>query len=276
MEVTIVASKIHHANAPVTLDARLNSYGVALHLVQVRVTMSERQFIRFKCAGRQSAMANAKQITDPLTGGVIATYQRADRTQTSDLGRWDVEHYGKLTGRNAPCGRGAATNRDHLLADSINQIMYSQGANPYGATSASDLKRQGYAVTVSGHHHRRGSETYGGRVQAIKHQHANNPTTGAQSEMAAMMAYKHGPSNRKNNTNKSTLRIEMVGAYCFLYKKLVEVGVMVASPATDLMLLQYLQAAVTVDDGYWRINPQSVGVAPTGAIQTGSGTKWTA
>lgn len=235
------------------------------------VKMTSAQFLRFKNAGRQKASV-AKSFTDPLTGQLI-TYQRTDRTQDKTLEKWDVARYNALVGRTAPWGTHGATNRDHLLADSINQTIYKQGSNPYNVTSPSELKREAFAVTVSGKHHREGSATYGGRVQAIKQQHANNPTMGAHIEMDAMMAYKNEPTNR--TSNKSTLRIEMVGAYAYLYKQLVEQTVIVATSGTDKLLIDYLSAAVKADDGQWRINPAKVGLTAQTATPTKSGTKWT-
>ncbi|SHH90913.1 hypothetical protein [Marivita hallyeonensis] len=273
MEITIIDGKIHYGANLQNLHGRLQNYNIPQNAIQKTVTLNHTQFIRFKCAGRQTEMAAAKQVVDPLTGNVLS-YQREDRT-SGELARWDVEEYGKLTSRTAPWGKGHKTNRDHLLADSINQVMYSAGVNPYGAANANELKRRGLAVVVSGHHHRKGSETYGGRVQAIKQQHANNPTVGADSEMGAMMEYKNDPANRKSNTNKSTLRIEMVGAYCFLYKRLCKQQVMQPNAQTDFMLLSYLEAAAQTDDGFWRINPQDVGINATSATATASGTKWT-
>jgi len=235
------------------------------------VNLSSAQFLRFKNAGKQNASV-AKSFTDPLTGNVI-TYQRTDRASDATLEKWDVARYNELVGRVAPWGTHGATNRDHLLANSINQLMYQQGANPYSVHSPNDLKNQAFAMTVSGKHHREGSATYGGRVQAIKQQHANNPTVGAHVEMDAMMAHKNDPSNR--TSNKATLRIEMVGAYAYLYKCLVEQGVIVATDNTDKLLINYLRAAAAADDGQWRINPANIGLIAQSSTTTGSGTKWT-
>jgi len=234
------------------------------------VDLNPSQFLRFKNAGKRSGSV-AKSFTDPLTGNVI-TYQRGDRTRDATLDKWDVARYQELVGRVAPWGTHGATNRDHLLADSINQTMYRQGNNPYGVHSPSELKREAFAMTVSGKHHREGSSTYGGRVQAIKQQHANNPTVGAHSEIEAMLEHKNDPNNRP--TNKSTLRVEMVGAYAYLYKCLVEQGVIVGTPVTDAMLINYLRAAVAADDGQWRIDPAHVGVVAKASAVTRSGTKW--
>jgi len=209
------------------------------------------QFIRFKAAGRRHQQAaGAKSFTDPLSG-IIYSYNRADRTRSPDLQKWDTDHYQNLVGRLGPWGPRAATNRDHLLAHSINQLILRQGGNPYTATTAAELRRSGLAVTVSGKHHREGSSTYGGRVFRVIQQHAQNPQIGVRAEMNAMLLHKQ---------LKGHARIEMVGAYAFLYKSLVGQTVIAATPAIDQMLIRYLRNAVQDDDHNWRIDPSNLGL----------------
>ena len=65
-------------------------------------------------------------------------------------------------------------------------------------------------------------------------------------EMDAMLGWKADPS--KHAHGHSTLRLEMVGGYTFLYKKLVLAGVIQASKAQDDRLLHYLNMAVVHPD----------------------------
>jgi hypothetical protein len=237
------------------------------------VEMTTQQFLRFKNAGRMQGQTSAKSVQDPLTGTTIQ-YQRSDRAN-GVMEKWDVANYATLVGRVAPWGKGMATNRDHVLAHSINVEMKKQGNNPYGASNDSQLKSAAMAMAVSGHHHRKGSETYGGRVQSVKQAHANNPTVGAHSEMAAMMEWKADATN--HSKAKATLRLEMVGAYAYMYKRLVEETVIQANKTTDDLLLGYLKAAVANDDGMWRVDPGNIvksGLTTQSSASNSHGTKW--
>jgi hypothetical protein len=275
MKLTIVKAKIVYGIDDTQLGSYAHARGITLPASPVIATLSDQQFVRFKCAGRRHGQSSMKEVRDPLTNNLLFSYQRADRSASGNLERWDTGAYKTLVSRVAPWGAGGLTNRDHLLADSINQYMYSHGTNPYAVGSSGELKREGLAVTVSGHHHRKASETYGGRVHAIKASHAANPTAGSHSEMDAMLGYKQDPANRKTyGKTHSTLRIEMVGAYCYLYKMLVEKTVINADPLIDNMLMNYLISASASDDGWWRINPAGVGYSATSSQVTGSGTKW--
>lgn len=215
------------------------------------VTMTDDQFRRFKTAGRRHASAAPKMTPDGVS------YTRPDRTNDPTLNKWDVDRYQHLTGRTGPWGTHAATNRDHLLAHSENVQIYNGGQNPYNVTNVNTLKKLAWCVTISGNHHRGGSATYGGRVNAIHPQlgmtprqyASGNPTAGAHFEMEAILEHKRDPNNRRSGVNKSTLRIEMVGAYAFLYKRLVQQGVMAGNQTTTDMLLDYLADAVANDDG---------------------------
>ncbi len=275
MRLTIVLAKIVYGTDDTQLGAYAHARGITLPASPVVATLSGEQFVRFKCAGRRHGQGSLKEVRDPLTNNLLFSFQRKDRTTSGELEKWDTGAYKTLVSRVAPWGAGGLTNRDHLLADSINQYMYSHGTNPYAVGSSGELKREGLAVTVSGHHHRKASETYGGRVHAIKAHHASNPTAGSLSEMDAMLGYKQDPANRKTpGKAHSTLRIEMVGAYCYLYKMLVEKTVIHADPSIDKMLMDYLVSAAASDDGWWRINPDGVGYVATSSQVTGSGTKW--
>jgi len=275
MRLTIVNSKIVYGVNDVQLASYAHARSITLPSTPTIATLSDQQFVRFKCAGRRHGQSSLKEIRDPLTNNVLISYQRADRSMSATLERWDTGAYKTLVSRVAPWGTGGLTNRDHLLADSINQYMYSHGTNPYAVGSAGELKREGLAVTVSGHHHRKASETYGGRVHSIKVSHATNPTSGSHSEMDAMLEYKQNGLNRKTpGKSHSTLRVEMVGAYCYLYKLLVEKTVISSDPGIDAMLVNYLISACASDDGFWRINPAGVGIAASSHATTHSGTKW--
>lgn len=260
------------------------------------VTMSDDQFIRFKSAGRRHAESSAKKNASAISTG------RVDRT-SDDLAKWDVGRYSDLSSkRGGPWGGGHATNRDHLLAHAENLEVLAHTGNPYGATSVAELKQRAWAVTISGNMHRGGSMTYGGNagtnVAALKGRFGVTiPTTPAEDanlmrdlatgnmhkaarmETEALLQHKANRAGRHNNpTTKtgSTLRIEMVGAYAYLYKQLIEQGIMRPDADHDAMLLRYLALAVTHDDGYWRIDPQAVGRLPINSINTTSGTKYLA
>ncbi|WP_063107703.1 hypothetical protein [Rhodanobacter thiooxydans] len=235
------------------------------------VQLTPQQFLRFKMAGRQHGQGTAKTyndvVADPLTGTkpTSITIQRVARQGASiPLGKWDVARYGDLTGRAGPWGPGSQTNRDHLLAHSSNLIRWKAGDDDYGATSASELKREGLAVVVSGIHHREGSATYGGRAQHVNAAHAMNPQVGVKDEIDTMLGWKAQKtvtlgSKAYTKSGKATLRIEMVGAYFYLYKRLVVQEIIKGDESMDIMLLDYLRSAVGWDDGKWRIDPAVAG-----------------
>ena len=255
------------------------------------VELTPYQFLRFKMAGRQGGQTAAKSYDmDPLTGGTpnVMSIQRVARTATPTLAKWDVAPYGELTGRTGPWGGGSATNRDHLLAHSTNMLRWNGTINDYGVKSESELKRKGLAVVISGKHHRDGSQTYGGRARKVSAAHAADPQAGAEEEIQALLEYKATkayPSASSSSASgsgmpppakkaklvsgKATLRIEMVGAYFFLYKKLVEETPIVGQDSMDTMLLGYLRTAAKNDDGYWRIDPADIGVTPATSDSSG-------
>lgn len=250
------------------------------------VQLSPAQFLRFKMAGRQEGQGAAKTYhdVDPLTGGTptTITIQRAARTGSAvPLGKWDVASYGDLTGRAGPWGSGARTNRDHLLAHSTNLIRWKSGHDDYGASTESQLKREGLAVVISGDHHRQGSSTYGGRAHYVNAAHATNPQAGVKAEIDTLLGWKAGKSvtlgsGVHTKPGKATLRIEMVGAYFYLYKRLVEQKIIAGEEGMDTMLLSYLRAAVADDDGFWRIDPEHLEIT-TATANTGGGsttTRW--
>lgn len=252
------------------------------------VQLTPQQFLRFKMAGRQHGQSAAKTYNldvDPLTGlppPTAITIKRVARQGRSEaLGKWDVARYGDLTGRAGPWGNGAHTNRDHLLAHSTNLIRWKTGHDDYGASSESELKREGLAVVVSGDHHRKGSATYGGRAHSVNQAHAAAPQAGVKDEIDTMLGWKAGKpvtlaSATHQKPGKATLRIEMVGAYVYLYKRLVEQGIIAGAEDMDLMLLDYLRTAVAADTtGIWRIDPAVAGFKATADNTGGSGTtRW--
>lgn len=257
MYLTIIGAKIfygdtvtdaeNHIATYISHGKRMNAIQVFVPIVRSYVQMNENQFLRFKNAGRRHASAHAGKTT---TSGLDRT--RIDRTGRNDpLEKWDVDHYGNLTGHAGPWGNRALTNRDHMTANSSNQIRNSLlPANI--ADSHSAVKADGLAITVSGNHHRGGSYTYGGRtkkespVQGMNRMEfgAHYPTTAFYVEMNEMLEWK-----RTNSLGKSRLRVEMVGAYAYMYKKAVDWGVVQATPQQDYTLLAWTAEAVTRDDG---------------------------
>jgi hypothetical protein len=78
--------------------------------------MSDEQFVRFKNAGKR----HASKQTGKKAG--VVDRDRQDRTAIKTLHKWDVEQYGNLIGKAGPWGSGSRTNRDHMTADSSNQL----------------------------------------------------------------------------------------------------------------------------------------------------------
>jgi hypothetical protein len=82
-----------------------------------------------------------------------------------------------------------------------------------------------FAITVSGRHHREASYTYGGRTKktdtpdgSTRTQYgATHPTDSLYTETYPMLKWKFSHISQKTNQLKNTLRLEMVGAYVFVY-----------------------------------------------------------
>lgn len=263
-------------------------------IVRPIVTMTADQFLRFKCAGRRHA-------EQPKKNPLALNRQRKGRTN-DDLGKWDVERYEVLQSkRGGPWGAGSATNRDHLLAHAENEAAYTAGKNPYGAANVQELKRLAWAVTISGQLHREGSMTYGGNSQTpvgvlknrfrvtiptspaedaapMRQLVTNDMHRAAQMETESLLKHKADRPGRVHGTAKPgkapSLRIEMVGAYAYLYKKLIDEKVMYPDSNHDCMLLYYLHLAVAGDKDEWRIDPAVVGKTPVSTQSTSSGTKY--
>lgn len=253
MYITIIGAKIFYGD---TLNDMLKSIGAykGKHSGAVSgltpnaityVQMTEMQFVRFKNAGRRKASSKPGKQT---TGGISRT--RVARTGTHDpLEKWDVDFYGDLTGHAGPWGNGSLTNRDHMTANSSNQMRNKQSGH---ALSTNEVKNQGVAITVSGEHHRRASYTYGGRTKSPSpvlglnrmEFGAKYPTDAFMTELDTMLEWK-----RDGGTGKNRLRIEMVGAYTYMYKFSVDTGVVTPSVMQDQKLLNWIAAAVANDDG---------------------------
>lgn len=258
MHVTLVNAKVCYGTTKQTLRAYLQSKGlpdvyVAGHGARAVVQMTNVQFVRFKNAGKQHE-------TDPLNAKFAGAVPRArlDRTGLPGLEKWDVAQYGDLTGRTGPWGGGSQTNRDHVTAHSSNTIRWKGGTYPLHAGSEAELKRVAPAITVSGRHHKEASWTYGGRTKTIvvgttetrMEYGALHPDASVQLEFDAMLSWKADPNN--HSKGHPTIRVEMVGAYVYLYKVLVNDGITAASKAMDDRLLHFLNIAVQNDDGVVR------------------------
>lgn len=263
MFVTIICAKIFYGNSAQEINQQIASYqangkrAIALNpylgkvtytvINQQLVQMSDSQFVRFKNAGRR----HASHTKGKSAGGI--SRERQDRTGDNTLHKWDVDHYGNLTGRQGPWGNGSLTNRDHMTANSSNQMR--NAALPANvADSHYVVKRDGLAITVSGKHHRQASYTYGGRTKSASpipgmnrtEYGANHPTQAFQKELGEMLSWKF--SHSVNGVNKNTLRLEMVGAYCYMYKKSVDTFVTKASIPQDNELIEWIRRAVQNDN----------------------------
>ncbi len=214
--------------------------------------MTETQFERFKNAGKRHPSHSKKTIG-------TTSRERDDRRDDPDLFKWDVGHYRELVGRVGPWGTGAPTNRDHMTADSSNQMQFRQGNWAGDATSSGEVKKEGLAIAVSGHHHRKASYTYGGRTKktdtpdgSTRSQFgARDSTASFTTETEEMLKWKSNHTN-ENGQVKNTLRLEMVGAYVYMYKLAVRRGHIRASFQQDQMLMRYLKMAIANDDGQVR------------------------
>lgn len=249
MFVTIYLAKVCYGPTPAALTAYLGTH----HLPNVFaagpgarpvVQMNDSQFVRFKNAGKRHASKAPGK-----TAGAVPR-DRASRTASPTLEKWDVAPYGALTGKAGPWGAGAMTNRDHVTAHSSNVMAWKGNLYPIPAADENELKRVAPAITVSGRHHREASWTYGGRTKTIVaaagvrrvEYGAFSPDDSVWAEMDAMLGWKADPT--KHSHGHSTLRLEMVGAYVYLYKTLVGHGVITASKNQDDRLLHYLNMAV--------------------------------
>jgi hypothetical protein len=263
MYVTIVLSKICYGptrsalNAYIARDPALVAARKTPNKRSV-VQMSDGQFVRFKNAGRQHP-----SMTPGKSAGAV-TRDRAERRGANlPLQKWDVGPYRTLTGRTGPWGDGSMTNRDHITADSSNQVRWGTIGNwPMPAASAAEVRLGATAVVVSGRHHRSASYTYGGRTKLPSpvggfnrtQFGAHYPTDAVMTEVSEMLEWKADRTKhtRTNAAGHVTLRVEAVGAYAFLYKTLVADNVIHASDGMDETILHYLNIAVRHDDGVSR------------------------
>lgn len=256
MYVTIIGSKICYGDNFDDLETYIagalagNKFSNALVPAKIdTVSLSEAQFVRFKNAGRRHASSSAKQTT----GGI--SRQRPDRT-TAKLNKWDVNPYGELVGFEGPWGDGSFTNRDHMTANSSNQLMFQHNTWPGAATTSSGVKREALAIAVSGKHHRTASYTYGGRTAkrdtpdgtTRKEYAANYPTPSFKTETDEMLKWKANHTNQLG-VAKNTLRVEMVGGYAYIYRRSVERNLIAPTIDHDKMLMAYLDIAVKNDTG---------------------------
>ncbi len=157
---------------------------------------------------------------------------------------------------SGPWGNGSLTNRDHMTANSSNQLQFQTGTWSGNAATSAQVKSEGLAITVSGEHHRRASYTYGGRTRkkdtpdgsTRMRYGANYPTQSFLTETKEMLDWKSSHLGR-NNQIKNTLRVEMVGGYTYLYKLAVSRNLITATAVHDATLVNYLEAAAKNDDG---------------------------
>ncbi|MFD2311724.1 hypothetical protein ACFSKX_14950 [Microbulbifer halophilus] len=260
MYVTIIGSKIFYADDLGQLCQQIKNYqtnGTRSATINQRLFynnlvnyayMTDEQFVRFKNAGRR----HPSRIPNKMVGQIDRT--RGDRS-SGGLQKWDVGEYGSLTGKSGPWGNGSLTNRDHMTANSSNQQQFNTGTWPGSATTRSEVKREGLAIAVSGHHHRKASYTYGGRTRSPSPMTqlnrmqfgAQHPTDAFFTEMNSMLDWKSSHLN-SNNVQKNTLRLEMVGAYAYMYKLSVDQGFIDASWEQDLYLVIWMNHAVSSDN----------------------------
>lgn len=253
MYITLIGAKIFYGDSVNDMVKAVSTYK-GTRLTQMAglipnsityVQMSETQFVRFKNAGRRKGSSTPGKTT---TGGLVRT--RGDRTGSHDpLEKWDVDLYGNLTGHAGPWGNGSLTNRDHMTANSSNQMRNKASGH---SLSTNQVKAQGVAITVSGEHHRQASYTYGGRTKSDSPVSGLNrmefgaqyPTAAFMKELDTMLEWK-----RDGGVGKNRLRIEMVGAYIYMYKFAADAKVISPSVMQDQKLLSWLTAAVANDDG---------------------------
>ncbi len=257
MLVSIIGSKICYGSDGADLikyvtDAEKNKQlGIPKPAQILCVNLSDEQFVRFKNAGRM----HGSKTPGKKAGNVDRT--RPERTDDDDLEKWDVASYGDLTGKSGPWGSHAMTNRDHMTADSTNQLMLKGGDWPGDATTSNGVKTEALAITVSGRHHREASYTYGGRTKKTDTPDGSTrtkfgvtyPTESYTTETTSMLQWKSDHLSKTTGLATSTLRIEMVGAYAYMYKRSVSLGMIKPTTNQDKVLLKFLRTAVNNDDG---------------------------
>lgn len=263
MIVTIIGSKICYGHSRIELFDYIRRVGNEkfvrfngcmpndIHFVM----MSNEQFVRFKNAGRRRSGGMDEDGHAKFAG--FSDRDRDDRSNDMDLDKWDVASYGHLSGRAGPWGNGALTNRDHMTADSSNQIRFGQGTWPGMAGNRAGVKSEALAITVSGAHHRDASWTYGGRTKKTDTPTgetrsgfgASNPTASFAIETEAMLKWKSNHISKTTGQLKNTLRVETVGAYAYMYIQAVKQGFIQATQQQDLLLINYLLVACQNDDG---------------------------
>jgi hypothetical protein len=146
-----------------------------------------------------------------------------------------------------------------MTANSSNQMRRASGTWQGSANTVGGVKNEGLAITVSGRHHREASYTYGGRTAKSDTPDgttrmtygATHPTESFFTEMREMLTWKANHIGTGGQA-KNTLRLEMVGAYAFMYKAAVDAGHIRATIEQDVLLLHWLRRAVTNDDGVAR------------------------
>lgn len=252
--VTIVGSKVCYGDTLTDLLGFIAAAKSKLALPYTPTThlpifMSEEQFIRFKNAGKRQG-STGKTTTSGLSR------DRNDRTTSWALQKWDVDNYGELTGLSGPWGNGSLTNRDHMTANSSNQLQLKYGTWQGSATTSSGVKNEGLAITVSGEHHRLASYTYGGRTKKTDTPDgssrmvygSNFPTESFTTETREMLQWKALHTNSSGKV-KNTIRVEMVGGYAYMYKVAVSPGFVAPTLTHDQVLIGFLDAAIANDDG---------------------------
>ena len=260
MLVTVIGSKICHGSNGgdlikyITEAEKNNTLGLPKPAKIDAVTLNDEQFVRFKNAGRM----HASKKPGKKAGNVDRT--RVDRTDDDDLNKWDVAPYGDLTGKSGPWGSHGKTNRDHMTADSSNQLQLKSGDWSGEATTSSGVKSEALAITVSGQHHRDASYTYGGRTKKTDTPDgstrtrfgATHPTESYQTETTEMLQWKSSHASKTTGQLKISLRIETVGAYAYMYKTSVALQRIEANANMDKVIIKYLRIAVNNDDGVER------------------------
>ncbi|SHG26478.1 hypothetical protein SAMN04487965_3646 [Microbulbifer donghaiensis] len=260
--LSIVGGKIFYADSnPGDLIKQINIYATTGNSRSASVAkclpnpishaqMTEQQFIRFKNAGRR----HGSHTPNKMIGGLDRT--RLPRTSSPALEKWDVGPYGSLTGKAGPWGAGKHTNRDHMTANSSNQLRFNNGNWPGNAVSKNQVKNEGLAIAVSGEHHRKGSYTYGTRVHTpspitslSRMQYGERyPQQAFQTEMDQMLEWKRSHTKSPQGPTKNTLRLEMVGAYAYMYKLAVDCGFFDPSTEQDQRLIYWTKLAVESDN----------------------------
>ncbi|MBP2312810.1 hypothetical protein [Azospirillum soli] len=230
--VTVVEGRVHFDHDRTRLPVSNNG----------PVEMTVDQFIRFKNAGKQHASGGQKII-----GG--KSRYRSDRTEDDSAKKWDVTEYAHAQKQIGPWGRRHLTNRDHMNADSSNQ---KKDVDWVDGLSASEIKKQGLVIFVSGEHHREDSYTYGGRTKKKDTPNGSTRTEYGTDHPEKSLAIEID-SMLLEKSKRKKVRIEMVGGYRYLIKLAYQMQRIEPKKKHwdefDRIIMNYLEDAVKNDDG---------------------------